>query len=363
MKICFLLGGFFSGGVGRVVSIIANELSELDNYEIHCVTLRPAEKKEIYYLKPQIRRAYLTEDRRSVKYILLDSGIKFKKYINSNSIDIIVACGNIFYPIALLGKKKRVKIICWEHSNVFTTTDNDGQTILRWFASKLSNYIVTLTDCDMNGFKSKFTAKKVMRIYNPIDPRIEAVNSEEFASRPMKIISVGRFCYQKNFECIPEIGKLLIKYSRDWDWDIYGTGETLEVVVQKVKSYGLQDRIHFKGQVNDLYSRYKDYGLIVMTSRYEGFPMALLEATKNGLPMVSFNIKTGPDEIIEDGSNGYLVKEHDYECMARSINAILTDEQKRLGMSLSSLKKAEQFEVSKIVPQWVRLFENLVNDK
>ena len=61
--------------------------------------------------------------------------------------------------------------------------------------------------------------------------------------------------------------------------------------------------MHLMGQVSDLYARYREYSMMVMTSRYEGFPMSLLEGMGNGLPLVSFDINTGPDEIIRDGEN------------------------------------------------------------
>ena len=101
----------------------------------------------------------------------------------------------------------------------------------------------------------------------------------------------------------------------DWQWDIFGQGEDLEELIRLAKEAQIDEQMHFNGQVTDLYERYKQYSIMVMTSRYEGFPMTLLEGIGNGLPLVSFDIPTGPSEIIDDGENGYLLQEGDINGM------------------------------------------------
>lgn len=359
MNICFLLGGFYSGGIGRVVSILANRLVMESELNVHAVTLRPAEKTEIYMLNPAVKRGHLTTKKGSVKTILFTASRELKKYIKENNVDVVIACGNVFYPIALLAKVKKVKVICWEHSNVYNTNDNDGQTMLRWLGAKLSDKIVTLTECDMEGYQKKFNAKRVKRIYNPIDPQLY-IESGKYNSETNKIISVGRFCYQKHFEEIPEIAKKLNNITKDWTWDIYGNGESFEDIGKKIEEYGLEKNVFLKGQVGNLYSLYKNYSMIVMTSRYEGFPMTLLEGAANGLPMLSYDILTGPNEIISDGFNGYLIEEGNKEEMAEHIAFLLMNKNIRLELSKESKKTAKKFDVNSIAVEWCKLFKNLV---
>lgn len=358
MKICFLLGGFYSGGIGRVVSILANELCKNEKNEIHAVTLRPAAKQEIYHLDKRIKRAYLVEDTRPVKYVFILALKKYKEYIACNDIDISIACGNIFYLFALLSKSKKTRVICWEHSNVYSTTDNQGQTMFRWIASKFADEIVTLTDCDKNGYIEKFGAKKIRRIYNPIDPQLQDGDTAE--CKLPYIISVGRLCYQKNFEVIPDIAKNIKTVCEDWRWDVFGTGDSKEQIQNKIDEYGLTERVVLKGQVSDLYDRYKEYSMIVMTSRYEGFPMTLLEGMSKGLPLLSYDIKTGPDEIIVDGKNGYLVDAGDVSGMADKIASLLNNLCERKRMSTGSIEKAKEFDVRTIVAQWEALFNEKI---
>ena len=358
MKICFLLGGFYSGGIGRVVSILANRMCMNKNNTIFAVTLRPPVKEEIYKLNERVKRKYLVTQRGSVKNVIFQASYELNKYIKKNDIDYIIACGNIFYPIAILGKSYKAKVLCWEHSNVYNTKDNDGQTVLRWLGAKLSSKVITLTECDRNAYEKKFHAKRVQRIYNPIDPELKEYTGC-YNLKSNKIISVGRFCYQKHFEDIPEIAKELNKITEDWTWDIFGSGDTMESVKSKIIQYGLTDKVIFRGEVKGLYKEYQNYSMIVMTSRYEGFPMTLLEGAANGLPMISYDVYTGPNEIIEQGKNGFLIKEGDTKNIALMIADLLNDSEKRKRFSMESIMTSLRFDVDKIVEEWYRLFDNL----
>lgn len=358
MNICFLLGGFSRGGIGRVVSILANKLVKDPNFSIHAVTLRPAEAEEIYTLDSSVKRSYLITRTGSVKSILFPASKELKKYIAANNIDIVIACGNVFYPMALLAKMRNTKVVCWEHSNVYNTHDNDGQTILRWLASRLSNKIVTLTECDKNGYQKKFHAKRVQRIFNPIDPQL-SVETGKYDPTSKKIISVGRFCYQKHLDEIPDIAKKLNTLTDNWTWDIYGNGDSFSFVQNKIKEYGLDEKIFLRGQVKNLYSLYQNYSMIVMTSRYEGFPMTLLEGAANGLPMISYDILTGPNEIIRNGVNGFLVKEGDTDDMSQKIASLLLNDSLRVNFAAESRQTAKAFSVDKIAEEWKSLFLDL----
>lgn len=359
MKICYILGGFTSGGIGRVVSILANYQIRQKN-EIYIITLFPAQKHEIYYLDSSIKRDYLIDEPQSVRKVLIKAATKLKNYLKNNEIDILIACGNVFFPIALLASKiRKTRVICWEHSNIYNVSDNMGQTQLRWLACKLADMVVVLTDCDKNGYEKKYRAKKITRIYNPIDPELYKTKIKRKSDSKCRIISVGRFGYQKHFEMIPEIAKELKKYTNQWEWHIFGDGETIEDVKDMVREYALEDRIIFEGQVENIYERYSEFDIMVMTSRYEGFPMTLLEGCANGIPLISFNVLTGPDEIIEDGVNGFLIKEGDIAECALKIAELINNPQIRLKMKKQSPYIADKFKIENIVNQWSVLFKKI----
>ncbi len=97
--------------------------------------------------------------------------------------------------------------------------------------------------------------------------------------------------------------------------------------------------------------------MYVLTSYREGLPLVLLEAKANHLPSVSFDIVSGPAEIIEDGIDGILVPPYDTERMAEEIYKLLTDRERRVEMSEHCSDNQKEFEREKILNQWKALIE------
>ena len=96
-----------------------------------------------------------------------------------------------------------------------------------------------------------------------------------------------------------------------------------------------------------------------MTSQMEGLPMVLLEAKSWGLPLVSFDIMTGPSDIIQDGVNGYLIEEGNIDEMAERIVELIKEDSKRKAFSKESQRDMDKFEMKKITSQWNELVKNL----
>ena len=144
------------------------------------------------------------------------------------------------------------------------------------------------------------------------------------------------FSFPKNFDRLLEIAKKLEERETNWHWDIYGDGEERKQLEEKIEKLGLGKRVSLKGAVNDLYTRYRQYMAVVMTSRYEGFPMVLIEGAANGLPMIAFDVRTGPKEIIRNGENGFLINSEDDDGMVDAIVKLMNNQQLRIKMSKAS---------------------------
>lgn len=361
MNICFLLGGFTeNGGIGRVTSILANSLCNNENYTIHTLSYFNNKKENLYYLEGKICKSYLfTEPINMTKGILRGGIFKLRRYLTENHIDVLIACGALYYPISVLGcKGLNTKCICWEHSNVQNSKDHSFQLLSRRLGAKKADLVVTLTKHDKKSYIDKYKIEHVKQIYNPID--VDVFNyTHKYKADSQKLVSVGRLSYQKNFGMLIEIAKEVLSNNPNWTWDIYGEGELKDELQSKIIEYGLENRLTLKGQVNNLYSLYSEYAMLVMTSRYEGFPMALLEGMAHGLPLISFNILTGPNEIIKNGANGYLIKPFDTEKMVSSINSLINNSQTRCLMSQSGRDMCELYKIDEITNQWKQLLNNI----
>lgn len=360
MNICFLLGGFTGGGIGRTTSILANRLSSEDNYDIFTLSFYNAKKENIYKLHARVKQSFLYEHPVSMTKCILSGGVlRLRKYLINNDIDILIACGALYFPISVWSCKGiKTKCFCWEHSNLQIDKDYKFQKMCKVIGAKNADKLITLTKHDKDSYIKRFGGKNIVQIYNPIDEKIfDYVGSYNVNSK--KILCVGRLSYPKNFSLLIDIANVVLTDNPGWTWDIYGEGELRSELEEKIKNYGLEERLYLKGQVGNIYELYKEYSMLIMTSLYEGFPMTLLEGMANGLPLISFDIKTGPDEIIIDGENGYLVKPFDTQQMIEKINLLISNPELREHMSENGKKNCGKFEISSIIKEWDALFSNM----
>jgi len=117
--------------------------------------------------------------------------------------------------------------------------------------------------------------------------------------------------------------------------------------------------IELCGYATDVEKEFLDSSIFVLTSRYEGFGLVLLEAQSCGLPCVSFNCKEGPAEIIDNGVNGFLIDPFDVSDFAEKTIYLLENETLRREFAEKSRKDLYRFSIKSVMQQWENLFENL----
>ena len=174
-----------------------------------------------------------------------------------------------------------------------------------------------------------------------------------------QIISVGRLTYQKGFDMLCDVAKVVLKDNKGWKWLILGDGEDKDKLRSKIKEYGLENKLILKGNVSNVEEYYKNSSLYVMTSRFEGLPMTLLEAKTYKLPIVSFNCLTGPSEIVKNNVNGYLINPENVEAMSNKLNILMNDENKIKEFSNNAQIDIEKFKLKPIIERWEKVLISL----
>ena len=353
IRICFLLGGFTGGGIGRVTSILGNELAQDERFDIHMLTLFQTDDEPAYELSSVISTDSLLVQRLSMKRAILHGGVRrLRRYLKHNQIDILVACGALFFPIAALASKRTTaKCICWEHSNTANRSDHALQSLSRRVGALLADRVVTLTQEDRDAYVSSYWVKNVVHIYNPIDRALEETQSE-YQLRSTMILSAGRLTYQKNYEKLVEVAETVLPRNPQWTWHIFGEGSQRGSIQNMIDQRGLSSRVLLQGASQTLYQEYGKYAMLVLTSRWEGFPMVLLEASASGLPIVSFDVHTGPREIVVDGSTGFLIEAFDAPSMADAIQRLIDDPELRKRMSDAARARSARFNLDRVIRQW-----------
>lgn len=357
MNVCFLLGGFQSnGGIGRVTSILANELSNKEDLTIHTIAYCQTSKPLLYDLSNKIQQHHLFSAPLSMlKAMTIKRAVKrVRTIVREQKIDVLIAAGALFYPLAIRAVRgTKAKCYCWEHTNPGITRDHRYQGRCRQYAIKHADKLVVLTRSAQKHYINILHAPpaKITQIYNPIE---NCQTDTPYNPTSEKIIAVGRLSYPKNFDRLIELASRFLP-GTNWSLDIYGQGEERQKLTELIKQRNLTEQVHLMGQVNDLYDRYPQYAFQVMSSRYEGFPMSLLEGATHRLPLVSFDIPTGPNEIIIDGENGYLIDKQDDDRMVECIQQLMENVTLRQTMSDNAYRMVQQFSLNDILTQWCEI--------
>lgn len=179
-----------------------------------------------------------------------------------------------------------------------------------------------------------------------------------------RVIAVGRLDYQKGFDRLIQAWSLVQADGRfaDWQLDIFGQGEWKDMLQQMIYEEGLQANAHINPPTKDIASEYVRSSLLVMSSHYEGFPMVMIEAMACGLPVVSFDYKCGPRDIIRHGENGLLVKDGDIRGLAEAMMKVMGDDAYRKRLSGAALNVVSTYSEEAVMGQWTRLFASLVRE-
>lgn len=176
-----------------------------------------------------------------------------------------------------------------------------------------------------------------------------------------RVIAVGRLDYQKGFDRLVEAWALVQQNEafRDWRLDIFGQGEWRELLEQMICERGLQQTARINAPSKQIGAEYAASSLLVMSSNYEGFPMVMIEAMACGLPVVAFEFKCGPKDIIKDHQNGIRVEEGNIPALADAMMELMQNSELRKRMSLEARKVTETYSEERVMRRWVTLFESL----
>lgn len=351
------------GGAERVVVNLANALSEV-GYKVEILSFYKANKHLPYPMNDDIKLHIWNKESESA----------FGKYM----------CRNIFSKMYYKNLYKFILSL----SVFFRFKDFDGiivndSTYIPFFKHRLTRYIrlIHLNFSKYNTRNNFFhtlvvLSSKELSIWGQYHKDIKVIPNflpiisiKSTDSKQKSIISVGRMDRgdQKGFLRLIDIWALVrekLKSSvpppqlHSWKLIIVGDGEMRDEIESKIKNLGLQDSIILKPFTKDIESEYINASIYAMSSYYEGFPMVLLESCSYGLCPISFDIRTGPGDIIESGVSGYLVPDNDIHTYAHKLIELMNDENKRKTMSeAAKARVAHKFSKEAIMSLWEEVLQ------
>ncbi|MDO5394817.1 MAG: glycosyltransferase [Bacteroidales bacterium] len=217
-----------------------------------------------------------------------------------------------------------------------------------------ANCLLTQGDLDDNFPKHP---KRIKVVPNPITSRFPDINPRQ-TERNNTVLFVGRLTYQKNPEELIEIWHAI--KSDGWKLRIIGTGPLEQKCKESVRDKALDGSIEFAGWSNNVGAELRRAKIFVATSRYEGFPLALIEAAANGVVPVSYTTPYGPGDLISHNQDGILVPYGDRNTFVHELKILMDDSSRLQQMSDAAFKKARQYDISVIADRWAGIYESLM---
>lgn len=357
--ICFFSGDITrAGGTERVSTMIANVLMQERKYRILFLSLTEQSETLFFPLDPNIQHFMLGK-----KWINAGSGYikiipKLRRFLKQQDIDIIIDIDIVLDILSIpAAKGLKTKIISWEHFNYHYEMESWYRRYILKYSVKRTDYIITLTEGDRKLYQKKLNRQQnISAVYNPI------MNvSKDALSVPKEkwLLTVGRLIKRKGMDYLAKTAPLVLKQHKDWKWIVVGEGEERAFLERMIEREHLQEQMILTGQTEDVNFYLERAQIYVMTSRIEGLPMCLLEAKSFCMPSVSFDIPTGPNEIIEDGKNGYLIPAFDCNNMAEKINTLIEQEALRKQFSEHAWSNLSKFQMESIETHWKAILDKL----
>lgn len=389
LKICFIVDSLFSvGGVQRVTAVIAKQLSKEDDVTIVSFDNPRTVDKSLYDLDttnlhflfctfPQsniilnlFRKSYSflykkfqpTSKIASDLYALSSFPIEFRysltRILKQENFDAIIGVhAPLAARLATLRKSisQNTKLIGWIHnsfealfcdSSLYIGPDRKRHYVYQF--RKLDD-VVLLCQHDAETYYHYDPLFRPTVIYNPLT--LKPGSPAEGNSK--RFLAVGRFARKhKGFDLLIEAFHLFAMKNNEWMLDIVGEGIEEKLYRELIKEYHLENRVFihpFTNQIQDYYSQAQVY---VLSSRWEGFGLVLVEAMAHGLPVISSDLPTSKEIM---GDFGLYFKNGDINDLAEKLEVATQLDWER--KSQEAIKISQRFNVNHIVEQWKKLIE------
>lgn len=377
-KIVYVVGGLInSDGMSQVLSQKINYLSEHTDWEFYMILTEkagvpwiynisskvkfinfdinfdelntmPFLKKIYYYWQKQHKyrrlfERYLMSVKPNITISTMRREINFINYIHDGSKKI----GELHFNKSIYRNFHKSYLPHFANSFI----EKKWQDSLMKEIRKLDAFVVLSAEDK----KSWGNLNNIHVIYNPI----KHYPKESSTCINKRIIAVGRYTEQKGFDMLIDAWVKVQKEHSDWTLNIYGDGD-YQSYQELANSKHVGNTLKCNPAVKNIYEKYLESSMFVLSSRYEGFCLVLLEAMSCGLPAVSFDCHCGPKEVIQNDFNGYLVNERDINNLAKKICYLIENNEKRIAMGNNAKIFVTRFKEDEIMKNWIDLFNNII---
>ena len=395
-KICLLGEDFFRiGGVSRVSTVLANAFSE--SYLVTIIDISGDKvDKNLYGMSDAVkiidgscRTGFWNKHRSTYRvlnkifcvlpiwrmhffsfcYSFFYYSLKQRKrtlsIIEREGFDVVIGVqGYCSCLLALVAKKTKSYCIGWQHNSfdAYFRLKNryfwHQDLIFKDNLRNLDRYVL-LTECDTKKTNEYFNLSNCVCIHNP-KSFSSSVKSE---LKKCSFVFVGRFdIMHKGLDMLLKSYKLYLANGGQWKLRLVGDGKDSEILKVIISELDLMEKVEMVPYTSNVKQVFEDNSILLLSSRWEGQPMAALESLEMGVPIIAYDI-SAMREIITNGREGLLVPRNDVIEFARQMKVLSDDEKMRNRMSKNCILRANDFSLKNILVDWKNLFDEVVNEK
>lgn len=365
-KIFFVIPSLDSGGAQRT---FLNILNHVDKDFFNCILILYSKQgeylefldKNIDIIDLKTERSLFAIPKLVLKILTYNPDIIFStiRYVNASTV------------IANLISFRNAKVVIRETNNhtAAGVKKNLKEIIVSWCYRK-ADLIISLSEGVKKDLIKRHSVmnSKIKTIYNPVD--IEFINNKKSENihdkyylnglnkERLKLITVGHLQYQKGYDLLIKSMKN-IKDKFPFSLVIIGDGEERDKLEKIVQSENLSEFIFFMGHQENPYKWIAKSDLFILSSRWEGFGHVIVESMSLGVPVISTDCESGPNEIITDNHNGFLFKNYDSKELENKLEFLYHNKQLLSNMKDKTISRSKDFSAKKITQDYQKIFLNL----
>jgi len=369
---------YMAGGVERVLTLKANYFAEHDGYDVTIVLTEGKGKPLFYPLSDKVKVINLGLDFEELWTcsflrkipLYLKKQRRFRRLLTQTLLqlrpDITVSMlrREINFINEIKDGSRKIGELHVNRAN-YRNYNTEHPGILKrvfsyfWSRSLLSHlkkldYLVVLTEHDR---KAWVELDHVTAIPDPLPFTPSAVS-------PMthrRVVAIARYAHEKGIDLLLEAWAMAEKQTGEWRLDVYGDGDRAPYEQLLDKLHIDRQRCALHGRTSQVEQEYRQSSLFVLSSRFEGFGMVIIEAMACGLPVVAFDCPWGPRSIISDGADGLLAANGDVADLAQKLSLLMADDARRTAMAAAARQNVGRFQMAHVARKWNALFAEVMN--
>jgi len=354
--ICNRLG---YGGAERVAVLLANGLTQRGH---QLIIVSKLSSKQTYETDKHIKLVNIFEQEGGKYSRWISASRQLRKILKQERPDVIIGIMEIHSLLAKIASiGLGIPIIATMH-NTFERPDSQKMSkleyFLKFYVNKLFSQVTVLTEADKKVIGNRL--KHVVVMPNPLST--EPTTSIE--GKKKQIIAVGRLDWHyKGFDILLKAwGKIANTYP-EWTLKIAGDGSSQEFadIENMMKENNVTNRAELLGFRNDIKDLFRQSEVFILSSRYEGFGLVLIEAMSQGCACVACDYKGRQSEIITNASEGVVCPPEDVDALAEAMKRVLDDADYRKTLQQNAIERSKYYSLENTIDRWENLIEKVTN--